>query len=102
MLRDNLGRLDKSARDPLGQLSVERGQLIRQILHEASILEIGVDGVILVVYKYCDPYGFDVPAMKSYMESKGVPVLYVEDEYSTSALGRMKTRVEAFLEMIRQ
>jgi len=43
MLSDDLGRIDKSARDPFGQLSVERGQLIRQILHQASILEVGGD-----------------------------------------------------------
>ena len=33
MLRNNLGRINKSARYPFGQLGVERGQLIRQILH---------------------------------------------------------------------
>jgi benzoyl-CoA reductase/2-hydroxyglutaryl-CoA dehydratase subunit BcrC/BadD/HgdB len=59
-----------------------------------------VDGAILFVYKYCDPYGFDVPAMKSFIEKTGTPVLYLEDEYSTSSLSRVKTRVEAFLEMI--
>lgn len=59
-----------------------------------------VDGVILLVYKYCDPYGFEVPAVKSYIESAGTPVLYIEDEYSVSSLARVKTRIEAFLEMI--
>ncbi len=62
--------------------------------------EFNVNGTILFVYKYCDPYGFEVPAIKSYIESAGVPVLYLEDEYSTSSLARMKTRIEAFLEMI--
>ncbi|MCX8110325.1 MAG: 2-hydroxyacyl-CoA dehydratase family protein [Syntrophorhabdaceae bacterium] len=62
--------------------------------------EFKVNGAILFVYKYCDPYGFEVPAIKSYIESAGVPVLYLEDEYSTSSLARMKTRIEAFLEMI--
>jgi hypothetical protein len=33
MLSNNLGRINKSARYAFGQLSVERGQLIRQILH---------------------------------------------------------------------
>lgn len=66
----------------------------------AHIADFGVEGVILVVYKYCDPYGFEVPAMKSYLESKGAPVLYIEDDYSVSALGRTRTRIEAFLEMI--
>ncbi|MCX5814576.1 MAG: 2-hydroxyacyl-CoA dehydratase family protein [Proteobacteria bacterium] len=65
-----------------------------------NIMEFKVDGVVLFIYKYCDPYGFEVPAMKSFIESAGVPVLYLEDEYSTSTLPRMKTRIEAFLEMI--
>ncbi len=64
------------------------------------IREFNVEGAILFIYKYCDPYGFEVPAIKSFIESAGVPVLYLEDEYSTSALPRMKTRIEAFLEMI--
>ena len=64
------------------------------------IKEFRVNGVILFIYKYCDPFGFEVPAMKSFIESAGTPVLYIEDEYSTSSLGRVKTRIEAFLEMI--
>jgi bcr-type benzoyl-CoA reductase subunit C len=64
------------------------------------ISDFNVNGVILFIYKYCDPYGFEVPAMKSYIESSGTPVLYLEDEYSMSTLARVKTRVEAFLEMI--
>ncbi len=64
------------------------------------IREFNVEGAILFIYKYCDPYGFEVPAIKNFIESAGVPVLYLEDEYSTSALPRMKTRIEAFLEMM--
>ncbi len=64
------------------------------------IKDFRVNGAILFIYKYCDPYGFEVPAIKSYIESAGAPVLYIEDEYSTSSLGRVKTRIEAFLEMI--
>jgi benzoyl-CoA reductase subunit C len=64
------------------------------------IEEFKVDGVVLYIYKYCDPYGFDVPPMKSYIESQGVPVLYLEDEYSMSTIGRLRTRIQAFLELI--
>ena len=64
------------------------------------IKDFAVEGVILFVYKYCDPYGFDVPAMKGFLESSGVPVLYLEDEYSTATLPRTRTRVEAFVEMM--
>jgi len=69
-------------------------------LMKQHIGEFKVNGVILFIYKYCDPYGFEVPAIKSFIESTGVPVLYLEDEYSTSTLARVKTRIEAFLEMI--
>lgn len=65
-----------------------------------SVKDYNVDGVVLYIYKYCDPFGFEVPAMKSYIESLGVPVLYIEDEYSMSTIARLRTRVQAFLEMI--
>ncbi len=62
--------------------------------------EFKVDGVILYVYKYCDPFGFEVPARKAYFDSLNIPVLYLEDEYSAGTIGRLRTRIQAFLEMI--
>ena len=59
-----------------------------------------VDGVILYVYKYCDPFGFEVPARKVYLDSLNIPVLYLEDEYSAGTIGRLRTRIQAFLEVI--
>ncbi len=85
---------------------VGSGDNYRQILEERFghmkkyIKEFNVNGVILFIYKYCDPYGFEVPAIKSFIEADGTPVLYVEDEYSTATLARLRTRIEAFLEMI--
>ena len=65
-----------------------------------AIEDFKVDGVVLYIYKYCDPFGFEVPAMKSYIELLGTPVLYLEDEYSMSTIGRLRTRIQAFLELI--
>jgi benzoyl-CoA reductase subunit C len=62
--------------------------------------EFNVDGVILYIYKYCDPFGFEVPARKAYLDSINIPVLYLEDEYSAGTIGRLRTRIQAFLEMI--
>jgi benzoyl-CoA reductase subunit C len=64
------------------------------------VKEFAVDGVILYIYKYCDPFGFEVPARKAYLDRLGVPALYLEDEYSIGTIGRMRTRIQAFLEMI--
>jgi bzd-type benzoyl-CoA reductase N subunit len=64
------------------------------------IKDYNVNGVVLYIFKYCDPYGFDVPEIKSYIESMGVQVLYLEDEYSMSTIGRLRTRIQAFLELL--
>ncbi len=61
--------------------------------------EFGVNGVILYILRYCDNFGFDVPDLKSYLEKAGLKVLHIEDEYLISS-ARLKTRVEAFIEMI--
>lgn len=62
--------------------------------------EFKVDGAILYVYKFCDPFGFEVPARKAYYESIKVPVLHLEDLYSAGTIGQLRTRIQAFLEMI--
>jgi benzoyl-CoA reductase subunit C len=59
-----------------------------------------VDGAVLYTYKFCDPFGFEVPARKAYYESIHVPLLYLEDIYSAGTIGQLKTRIQAFLEMI--
>jgi len=62
--------------------------------------EFKVNGAILYVYKYCDPFGFEVPARKAYYQSINVPLLHLEDVYSAGTMGQLRTRVQAFLEMI--
>jgi benzoyl-CoA reductase subunit C len=62
--------------------------------------EFKVEGAILYVYKYCDPFGFEVPARKAYYRSIHVPLLSLEDVYSAGTMGQLRTRIQAFLEMI--
>jgi benzoyl-CoA reductase subunit C len=62
--------------------------------------EFKVDGAILYIYKYCDPFGFEVPARKAYYKSINVPLLHLEDIYSAGTIGQLRTRIQAFLEMI--
>jgi bzd-type benzoyl-CoA reductase N subunit len=59
-----------------------------------------VKGVIFFTLMYCDTHCFDAPDVKEYLEGKGLPVLRIEEEYPLSGIGRLKTRVEAFCEMI--
>ncbi len=62
--------------------------------------EFKVDGAILYIYKYCDPFGFEVPARRAYYKSINVPLLHLEDVYSAGTMGQLRTRIQAFLEMI--
>jgi len=66
----------------------------------ARAKEFTVNGAILYLYKYCDPFGFEVPARKAYYESLDIPLLCLEDTYSAGTVGQLKTRIQAFLEMI--
>ena len=59
-----------------------------------------VNGVILYILRYCDTHAFDAPDVKEYLQGKGLPVLEIEGDYSTPSITRLKTRVQAFLEMI--
>jgi len=61
-----------------------------------------VDGVIIRLHRYCDPFGLEVPALRSYLQSLGVPEFYIEDDYSMRDTGRLYTRIQAFLEILGQ
>jgi len=57
-------------------------------------------GVILQSLRYCDIHGYEVPGLKDYLDHIGLPNIYLEWDYSKAALAPLRTRVEAFLEVI--
>ena len=62
--------------------------------------EWNVNGVILQSVRYCDIHGYEVPQVKDYLDSIGLPSIYLEHDYSEAALAPLRTRVQAFLEVI--
>jgi benzoyl-CoA reductase/2-hydroxyglutaryl-CoA dehydratase subunit BcrC/BadD/HgdB len=62
--------------------------------------DFNVRGVVLRVHRCCDPYGLEVPSLRAYLISKGLEVLYLEDDYSMRDTGRLRTRIQAFLELV--
>ena len=59
-----------------------------------------ITGAIMLLVRYCDPFAFEMPSLKDYFNSIGVPSTYIEYDYTTGALAPLRTRVEAFLETI--
>jgi len=62
--------------------------------------EWNASGVILQVIRYCDSHGYELPQLKDYLDSIGLPNIYLEHDYSKAALAPLKTRVQAFTEII--
>lgn len=62
--------------------------------------EFRVDGVIMETVRYCNPYIWENPRMRSRLESEGFPVMELDVEYGMPATGQIKTRVQAFMEML--
>lgn len=57
-------------------------------------------GIILQVIKYCDIHGYELPDLADYLREAGFPVLVIEHDYTASALAPLKTRLQAFVEIL--
>ncbi|MCX7681499.1 MAG: 2-hydroxyacyl-CoA dehydratase family protein [Anaerolineae bacterium] len=64
------------------------------------VRERNADGVIFARQKFCEPHGFDYVRLACALDRAGVPHLMLELEQASQA-GQLRTRVEAFVEMIR-
>jgi benzoyl-CoA reductase/2-hydroxyglutaryl-CoA dehydratase subunit BcrC/BadD/HgdB len=65
-----------------------------------KVKEWKVNGVIYYVVRGCMLYAMEYTRVKRVLDSINVPVYYLDTEYTREDVGQMKTRVEAFLEML--
>ncbi len=63
--------------------------------------ESGARGVIMMAQKFCEPFEIDTPEVRERLKGENIPVLTIETDYEPSASGALRTRIEAFLEMIK-
>lgn len=63
--------------------------------------ETGAAGVILSVQKFCEPFEIDIPEVRERLKREGIPTLVIETDYEPVVSGALRTRIEAFLEMLR-
>ncbi|MFH1625540.1 MAG: 2-hydroxyacyl-CoA dehydratase family protein [Pseudomonadota bacterium] len=62
--------------------------------------EYAVDGVVLFGLMFCDTFHYDFVGQSKRLKEKNIPVLEVELEHPSLGLGQLKTRIQAFLEML--
>jgi len=61
--------------------------------------EFKVDGIIYFLIKYCHTFTYESPTYQEKLEEE-TPTLTLEVDHSLSGLGQLRTRVQAFIEML--
>lgn len=75
------------------------GQMAALVLNAAKAL--GARGVICHTLKFCDPYLARIPYIRETLTREGLPFLLLEGDCTMRSLGQHRTRIEAFIEMLR-
>lgn len=65
-----------------------------------AVKRTGADGVVVCMYKFCDPEEFDYPVYKEELEAAGIPMLYLEVDQQTQSMEQIRTRLQTFSEML--
>jgi benzoyl-CoA reductase/2-hydroxyglutaryl-CoA dehydratase subunit BcrC/BadD/HgdB len=65
-----------------------------------KLKETKAQGVIYYVVRGCILYAMEYSRIKKALDKLHMPVYYLDTEYTREDVGQMKTRVEAFLEML--
>ncbi|WP_263078120.1 double-cubane-cluster-containing anaerobic reductase [Endozoicomonas sp. Mp262] len=73
----------------------------REQLLQAMVDEYQADGVIDIVLQACHTYNIESHNIRKIISGdKGIPFMTLETNYSESDTGQIKTRMEAFIEML--
>ena len=59
------------------------------------------EGVVYQAFAGCQVYEMEQRSILEAMEKEGIPILYIESDYSPSHLGQLTTRIEAFIESLK-
>ncbi len=62
--------------------------------------EYRVEGVIQFILQYCHGYNVEARKLDKVLQKKGVPAITIETDYSSEDAGQLRTRVEAFAELL--
>ena len=78
----------------------EDGNQDRMDKLETLIKDFNINGVVYHVIRGCHLYAMEYMRLKRTLEKSNIPMYYLDTEYSREDSGQIKTRMEAFLEML--
>ncbi|MGE4296569.1 MAG: double-cubane-cluster-containing anaerobic reductase [Desulfovibrionaceae bacterium] len=67
----------------------------------AMAKDLKADGVIQYSLMFCQPYGHEAIKVGARLDKEAIPSLAIETDYSMEDIEQLKTRVEAFVEMVK-
>jgi len=62
--------------------------------------EFNADGIVIQTMKFCDTWGIDSQLFVNRLRDEGIETLKIEREYTRGGVGQLRTRVQAFIEML--
>jgi benzoyl-CoA reductase/2-hydroxyglutaryl-CoA dehydratase subunit BcrC/BadD/HgdB len=65
------------------------------------VKEYNAGGVIHCTLSFCDPYAVEANRVEKMLKQEGIPLLKIETGYDQEDAGQLKTRIEAFVEMLK-
>ena len=60
------------------------------------------DGVVMLLLKFCDPHAFDYPDLAKRLSDSNIPHLLIETEMQPASIEQVRTRLQAFVEMLKE
>jgi benzoyl-CoA reductase/2-hydroxyglutaryl-CoA dehydratase subunit BcrC/BadD/HgdB len=85
-------------RSPCSCMTPNRGRM--ELLHRL-IREFHVQGVVDLTWQCCHTYNIESYTARGFVERElDIPFLHLETDYSTTDTGQLRTRIEAFLELV--
>ncbi len=64
------------------------------------VKELDVDGVVYYTLQCCHTFNIEGTKVEEALKEEGIPIIRIETDYSESDREQLKTRLEAFIEMI--
>lgn len=75
------------------------GSLAESVYEKATAC--GARGIIGHSLKFCDPYLARLPMVRDKLQGTDIPLLLLEGDCTLRSIGQQRTRIEAFVEMLR-
>jgi benzoyl-CoA reductase/2-hydroxyglutaryl-CoA dehydratase subunit BcrC/BadD/HgdB len=93
-----LGYLNRTPHGALPYLELETDRRLKKL--KELVRKTRANGVVYHTLRYCDPFSFKALETKQVLAVEDIPFLEIHTEYASSDTEGIRTRIEAFLELL--